>query len=154
MVSFLVYSTNEENVEKKTVSDDSLPKKTKTPENDLEKNEKALQQNSSKSGDERPSNKAVNGSERNSESQEISDERTTEVMRELKSQKHKGRLGKKTFREGNRKRKRLTFKEMKELAVRKRLQRQFRGAKKEPLANLSAARLASYGLAKKKKKKS
>ena len=130
-----------------------MPKKKKTPEKDLDRNAKALQQNDSKSGEQRPSYKTVNGSEENSESQDISDERNTEVMRELKNKKHKGR-GKKTFREGNRKRKRLTIKEMKELAVKKRLQRQFRGAKKEPLANLSAARLASYGLVKKKKKKS
>lgn len=74
-------------------------------------------------------------------------------MKEFQIPKLKRTLGKRTFNGKDKRRKRLTFKEMKELAVKKRLQRQFRGAKKEPLANLSAARLASYGLDKKKKKK-
>lgn len=124
-----------------------MPKKGKTIENNLEKNETEPQQNNSETGVKNPSNKTINGTQRESE-------QNTEVTQEVKIRRHKEGLRKKTFKEGIGKGKRLTFKEMKELAVKKRLQRQFRGAKKEPLNNLSAARLASYGLAKKKKKKS
>lgn len=76
------------------------------------------------------------------------------MEQEQKSLKDKEESKKGKQKQENPKRRRLTFKEMKELAVKKRLQRQFRGAKKERLSNLSAARLASYGLIKKKKKKS
>lgn len=145
---YIFYSTNEENAKRKTFSGNSLPQKGKMLDNRADKNETFPQQRDSKTEVKTPSNITINGAEKTSES------KVSEETEELESQKHKERLGKRKIKEGKKKGKRLTFKEMKELAVKKRLQRQFRGAKKEPLANLSAARLASYGLVKKKKKKS
>ena len=99
------------------------------------------------------SSETVSGSENTCDIKEVSDKRNTEKRREIKHQKFKEGFGMKKLNKRSKTGRRLSFKEMKELAVKKRLQRQFRGAKKEPLANLSAARLASYGLAKTKKKK-
>ena len=98
--------------------------------------------------------KTINGSEGVNKSREILEEQDRPTKQGQKSLKGKEESRKGKQKQGNPKLRRLTFKEMKELAVKKRLQRQFRGARKEQLSNLSAARLASYGLTKKKKKKS
>lgn len=148
---FLFYSANEENVKKKKLSGDSSPKNAKTLEKTVDTNE-ALQQNSRT--ETKNTNNTIHDSEGENKNREIPEELNSPLKQEQKSQKDKEELRKRKQKQGSAKRKRLTFKEMKELAVKRRLQRQFRGAKKEQLSNLSAARLASYGLTKKKKKKS
>lgn len=148
---FIVHRTSEENTKKKTSSVNSLQKKGKFVEKSLDINETVPQQNNSKTGIKNHANETTSEDQGNSESKKVTENGITEQTREIKNQKFKEGL-KKKFKERRTKGKRLTFKEMKELAAKKRLQRQFRGAKKEPLTNLSAARLASYGLAKKKKK--
>ncbi|KAJ7381994.1 KRRI-Interacting protein 1 [Desmophyllum pertusum] len=157
-------SANEENSKKKKLSGDSLPKKgqkLENTENVVNTNEEALQENDSRTETKNTSNRTINDSEVQNNSQEIPEEQNTPVIKQgQKSQKGKEELEKRKQKQGNSprtklvKRQRLTFKELKELAVKKRVQRQFRGAKREQLGNLSAARLASYGLTKKKKKKS
>ncbi|CAH3168094.1 unnamed protein product [Porites lobata] len=144
---------NEENSQKNKSSANSLPEKTKTSENNLNRNDKTVHQNESGSRFERTLNAATNEHIKKSASQAITEGQYSKEMKEFKSPKLKRTLGKRTFNGKDKRRKRLTFKEMKELAVKRRLQRQFRGAKKEPLANLSVVRLASYGLDKRKKKK-
>ncbi|KAL9950487.1 hypothetical protein ACROYT_G042985 [Oculina patagonica] len=147
-------STNEENAKRKKLSGNSLPKKAKLHENTVDNNE-ALQQTNSRTvtKTENPSSNTINDSEGENKTLETSEEGNPPIKRQ-KSQKDKEELlRKRKQKQGNAKRKRLTFKEMKELAVKRRLQRQFRGAKKKQLSNLSASRLASYGLTKKKKKK-
>ena len=150
---FLSCRNNEENSQKNKSSANSLPEKTKTSENNLNRNDKTVHQNESESNLQTTVNAATNEHIKKSASQAITEGQYSKEMKEFKSPKRKGTLGKRTFNGKDKRRKRLSFKEMKELAVKKRLQRQFRGAKKEPLANLSAARLASYGLDKRKKKK-
>ena len=146
------YSTKEENTNKKRFSDNSLPQKQKPLEKGLDNIERAPEQNNNTTGLKNHSTETRDESGITSESKKVSEQRNAEKRQEIKHQKFKG-FGKKKLNRRNKSGKRLTFKEMKELAVKKRLQRQFRGAKKKPLANLSAARLASYGLANKKKKK-
>ena len=155
-----------------------MPKKgqkLENTENVVNTNEEALQENDSRNETKNTSNRTINDSEVQNNSQEIPEEQNTPVITQgQKSQKGKEELEKRKQKQGNVKRQprsqglsspksprtklvkrqRLTFKELKELAVKKRVQRQFRGAKREQLGNLSAARLASYGLTKKKKKKS
>ena len=75
------------------------------------------------------------------------------VSKEQTSQRSKGQWKERKGKRNGLKQRHVTFNEMKEQAMKKRLQRQFRGAKKEHLNKLSAARLASYGLLKTKKKK-
>jgi len=146
---------NEGNFKKQKLSGDRLTKKAKTPE-DVADSNGIPQQNDSRTKTKNPPNKTLHGSEGGNKNSEISEEQTLSIEQGQLSLKDKEerRQGKRKQGQGNPKRRRLTFEEMKELAVKKRLQRQFRGAKKEQLSNLSAARLASYGLTKKKKKKS
>lgn len=115
-----------------------------------------LQQNDTRSKvkTETSSKDTMNDSEGENKGREISEEQDLPIKEGQKSGKDKDDSKKKRQKQGREKGKRLTFKEMKERAVKKRLERKFRGAKKEQLNNLTAARLASYGLAKKKKKKS
>lgn len=95
----------------------------------------------------------MNDSEGENKGREIS-EQNPPIKDGQKSGKDKDDSKKKKHKQGREKGKKLTFKEMKERVVKKRLERKFRGAKREQLNNLTAARLASYGLVKKKKKKS
>lgn len=152
---FLFNRENEGNFKKQKLSGDRLTKKAKTPE-DVADSNGIPQQNDSRTKTKNPPNKTLHGSEGGNKNSEISEEQTLSIEQGQLSLKDKEerRQGKRKQGQGNPKRRRLTFEEMKELAVKKRLQRQFRGAKKEQLSNLSAARLASYGLTKKKKKKS
>lgn len=130
-----------------------MPQKGKTLVKRLDNIEAAPEQNNNTTGLKNHSSETIDESENTSESKEVSEQRNAEKRSGIKHQKLKEGFGKKKLNKRNKSGKRLTFKEMKELAVKKRLQRQFRGAKKEPLANLSSSRLASYGLANKKKKK-
>ncbi|XP_015775470.1 PREDICTED: protein KRI1 homolog [Acropora digitifera] len=98
------------------------------------------------------SDTALNEGETKSEPQ-TSDEGNTTKTIENENSKQKGGPDEKKPKEGKRRGKNLSFKLLKDRALKKKLQRQFRGAKKESLAKLSAARLASYGLEMKKKKK-
>ena len=98
------------------------------------------------------SDTALNEGETKSEAQ-TSDEGNTTKTIENENSKQKGGPHEKKPKEGKRRGKNLSFKLLKDRALKKKLQRQFRGAKKESLAKLSAARLASYGLEMKKKKK-
>lgn len=150
---FLFYRENEENFKKQKLSGDRLTKKAKTPENVADSNG-IPQQNDSRTKTKNTPNKTLNDSEGGNKNSEISEEQNRSIEQGQLSLKDKEERRKGKRKQGNPKRRRLTFEEMKELAVKKRLQRQFRGAKKEQLSNLSAARLASYGLTKKKKKKS
>lgn len=98
------------------------------------------------------SDTALNESEKKSEGQTSDGGKTTKTL-ENENTKQQRWPDEKKPKEGKRRGKNLSFKLLKERALKKKLQRQFRGAKKESLANLSAARLASYGLETKKKKK-
>ena len=98
------------------------------------------------------SDTALNESETKSEPQTSEEGNTTKTI-ENENSKQKGGTDEKKPKEGKRRGKHLSFKLLKDRALKKKLQRQFRGAKKESLAKLSAARLASYGLEMKKKKK-
>jgi len=149
---FLFYRENEGNLEKKKLSKESLTSKAKTPENSVDNNG-IPEQNDSRTKTKHIPRKTISGSEGGNNS-EILEERNRPMKQGRKRLKDKEESRKGKQKQENQKRRRLTFKEMKELAVKKRLQRQFRGAKKERLSNLTAARLASYGLTKKKKKKS
>ena len=149
---FLFYRENEGNLEKKKLSKDSLTSKAKAPENSVDNNG-IPEQNDSRTKTKHIPSKTISGSEGGNNS-EILEERNRPMKQGRKRLKDKEESRKGKQKQENPKRRRLTFKEMKELAVKKRLRRQFRGAKKERLSNLSAARLASYGLTKKKKKKS
>ena len=150
---FLFCRENEGNVKKKKLSGDSLMKKVKTPENVVDTNG-IPERNDSRTKTTNSPSEAINGSEGGNKNSETSEEQDRPIQRGQRNLKDKEESRKGKQKQGNPKRRRMTFKEMKELAVKKRLQRQFRGAKKERLSNLSAARLASYGLTKKKKKKS
>jgi len=147
------YRENEGNFKKKKLSRDSLTKKAKTPENIVDSNG-TPEQNDSRTKAKNVPRKTINGSEGGNKNSQVSQEQNRPMEQGQKCLKDKEESKKGKQKQENPKRRRLTFKEMKELAVKKRLQRQFRGAKKERLSNLSAARLASYGLTKKKKKKS
>ena len=95
---------------------------------------------------------ALNEGETNSERQ-TSDEGNTTKTLENENSKQEGGAAEKKPKERKRRGKNLSFKLLKDRALKKKLQRQFKGAKKESLAKLSGARLASYGLEMKKKKK-
>ena len=131
---------------------DSVPKKAKTL--DIVDSNGTPQQNDSGTKTKNVPNRTINGSERGNKNNRVSQEHTSPIKQGQERLKHKEEPRKGKQKQENPKRRRLTFKEMKELAVKKRLQRQFRGAQKERLSNLSTARLASYGLTRKKKKKS
>ena len=150
---FLFYRENEENFKKLKLSGDRITKKAKRPENVADSNE-IPQQNDSRTKTKNTPNKTLNDSEGGNKNSEISEEQNRSIEQGQFSLKDKEERRKGKRKQGNPKRRRLTFKEIEELAVKKRLQRKFRGAKKEQLRNLSAARLASYGLTKKKKKRS
>lgn len=150
---FLFYRENEGNLKKKKLSKDSVPIKAKTPENIVDNNG-TTQQNDSGTKTKNIPNRTINGSERGNKNSQVSQEQIRPIKQGQERLKDKEESRKGKQKQENSKRRRLTFKEMKELAVKKRLQRQFRGAQKERLSNLSTARLASYGLTKKKKKKS
>lgn len=150
---FVFYRENEGNFKKKKLSGNSLTKKAKTPENNVDTNGIPERNDGGTKTKNTPS-KTINGSKGVNKSREILEEQDRPTKQGQKSLKGKEESRKGKQKQGNPKLRRLTFKEMKELAVKKRLRRQFRGARKEQLSNLSAARLASYGLTKKKKKKS
>lgn len=150
---FLFYRENEGNLKKKKLSKDSVPIKAKTPENIVDNNG-TPQQNDSGTKTKNIPSKTTNGSEGRNKNSQVSQEQIRPIKQGQERLKDKEESRKGKQKQENSKRRRLTFKEMKELAVKKRLQRQFRGAQKERLSNLSTARLASYGLTKKKKKKS
>lgn len=150
---FLFCRETEGNLKKKKLSKDSLPKKAKTPENIVDSNG-TPQENDSGTKTKNIPSKTINGGERGNKNSQVSQEQNRPIKQGQKILKDKEESRKGKQKQENPKRRRLTFKEMKELAVKKRLQRQFRGAQKERLSNLSTARLASYGLTKKKKKKS
>lgn len=98
------------------------------------------------------SDTALNEGETKSERQ-TSDEGNTTKTLENEDSKQEGGPAEKKPKERKRRGKNLSFKLLKDRALKKKLQRQFKGAKKESLAKLSGARLASYGLEMKKKKK-
>ena len=148
---FLFYRENEGNLKKKKLSKDSVPIKAKTPENIVDNNG-TPQQNDSGTKTKSIPNRKINGSEGGNKNSQVSQEQIRPIKQGQERLKDKEESRKGKQKQENSKRRRLTFKEMKELAVKKRLQRQFRGAQKERLSNLSTARLASYGLTKKKKK--
>ena len=150
---FLFYRENEGNFKKKKLSKDSLTKKPKTRENIVD-SDGTPQQNDSRTKTQNILSKTINGSEGENKNSLVSGEQNFPMKQGQKGLKDKDERRKGKQKPENPRRRRLTFKEMKELAVKKRLQRQFRGAQKERLRNLSAARLASYGLTKKKKRKS
>ena len=147
---FLFYRENDGNLKKKKLSKDSLPKKAKTPENIVDSNGIHQENNSGTKTKNIPS-KTINGSERGNKNSQVSQEQNRPIKQGEKRLKDKEESRKGKQKQENPKRRRLTFKEMKDLAVKKRLQRQFRGAQKERLSNISTARLASYGLTKKKR---
>ena len=150
---FLFCRESEGNLKKKKLSKDSLPKKAKTPENIVDSNG-TPQENDSGTKTKNIASRTINGSERGTKHSQVSQEQNRPIKQGQKILKDNEESRKGKQKQENPKRRRLTFKEMKELAVKKRLQRQFKGARKERLSNLSTARLASYGLTKKKKKKS
>lgn len=145
-------SPEEEIAKKKRVSQNGLSERGKTHKTRHDNVKTEIEHINNEAETPNHSSDTLNGGETISAAQD-SDVRNAKKTNELKSRKYKEVWDKQKGKSFKKKGKRLTFEERKEQALRKRLRGQFRGAKKEPLANLSAARLASYGLTKKKRKK-
>ena len=150
-ISF-IFSPEEENAKKKRVSQNGFSESGKTYKTRHDNVKTEIEHINNEAETPNHSSGTLNGGETISAAQD-SDVRNVKKTNELKSRKYKEGWDKQKGKSFKKKGKRLTFEERKEQALRKRLRGQFRGAKKEPLANLSAARLASYGLTKKKRKK-
>lgn len=144
--------SDEVNVKKKKLSDQSLPKKSKTLEHNVDTNGAQNEQTDIRKRTKKSSDKIDKTNEKKSE--DLPGEEVSLATEGESNGKNEGESKKpKKQKTRNPKRRRMTFEELKELAVKKRLRRQFKGAKQEKLSNLSASRLASYGLTRKKKKK-
>lgn len=145
-------SPNEVNDEKKKSLDQSLPKKSKTLKHSVDTKGAQNEQTEIRKRTKNSSDKIENTSEK--ESKDLPGEEISQATQGESNGRNEGE-SKKTKKQKmrNPKGRRMTFEELKELAVKKRLRRQFKGAKQDKLSKLSAARLASYGLTRKKKKK-
>ena len=129
-----------------------MPKKSKTLKHSVDTKGAQNEQTEIRKRTKNSSDKIENTSEK--ESKDLPGEEISQATQGESNGRNEGE-SKKTKKQKmrNPKGRRMTFEELKELAVKKRLRRQFKGAKQDKLSKLSAARLASYGLTRKKKKK-